>query len=65
MTGGNKGIGFATVRRLAEQGFTVYLGARDEAPGTLAARQLQAEDLDVRCKRGRECEMRQDCTEPP
>ncbi|MGW4958236.1 SDR family oxidoreductase [Nonomuraea sp. NPDC004186] len=47
VTGANKGIGFATVRKLAELGMTVYLGARDETRGTHAAEQLRAGGLDV------------------
>jgi NAD(P)-dependent dehydrogenase (short-subunit alcohol dehydrogenase family) len=37
VTGGNKGIGLATVRRLAERGWTVLLGARDARRGAAAA----------------------------
>jgi NAD(P)-dependent dehydrogenase (short-subunit alcohol dehydrogenase family) len=37
VTGANKGIGLATVRRLAERGWTVLLGARDVARGEAAA----------------------------
>lgn len=37
VTGANKGIGLATVRRLAERGWTVLLGARDAARGEAAA----------------------------
>jgi NAD(P)-dependent dehydrogenase (short-subunit alcohol dehydrogenase family) len=40
ITGGNKGIGFETARRLANLGHTVYLGARDRERGETAARQL-------------------------
>jgi NAD(P)-dependent dehydrogenase (short-subunit alcohol dehydrogenase family) len=47
VTGANKGIGFETVRQLAQQGVTVLLGARDEARGTQAAEKLRAEGLDV------------------
>jgi NAD(P)-dependent dehydrogenase (short-subunit alcohol dehydrogenase family) len=48
VTGANKGIGFETVMRLASQGTTVLLGARDEQRGKQAAAKLQAEGLDVR-----------------
>lgn len=37
VTGGNKGIGREIVRRLAEAGLTVYLGARDVDLGKAAA----------------------------
>ncbi|WHX23561.1 SDR family NAD(P)-dependent oxidoreductase [Streptomyces malaysiensis subsp. malaysiensis] len=40
VTGGNKGIGREIVRRLAEQGFTVYLGARDPERGRAAVEEL-------------------------
>lgn len=46
VTGGNRGFGFETVRQLAQQGLTVYLGARQltsaqEAVGKLAAEGLK------------------------
>jgi NAD(P)-dependent dehydrogenase (short-subunit alcohol dehydrogenase family) len=47
VTGANKGIGYETARRLASQGITVLLGARDEKRGKEAAEKLQAEGLDV------------------
>jgi NAD(P)-dependent dehydrogenase (short-subunit alcohol dehydrogenase family) len=47
VTGANKGIGYETARRLASQGITVLLGARDEQRGKESAAKLQAEDLDV------------------
>jgi NAD(P)-dependent dehydrogenase (short-subunit alcohol dehydrogenase family) len=40
ITGGNKGLGFESARRLASLGHTVYLGARDRERGETAARQL-------------------------
>jgi NAD(P)-dependent dehydrogenase (short-subunit alcohol dehydrogenase family) len=43
VTGANKGIGFATVRRLAERGWTVLLGARDAERGTAAAETLHGD----------------------
>ncbi|ONI73235.1 dehydrogenase [Actinosynnema sp. ALI-1.44] len=49
VTGGNKGIGREIVRLLAEQGHTVYLGARDPGRGQRAADELTRHaDLDIR-----------------
>jgi NAD(P)-dependent dehydrogenase (short-subunit alcohol dehydrogenase family) len=47
VTGANKGIGFETARQLAQQGFTVWLGCRDQSRGEAAAKELAA-DGDVR-----------------
>jgi NAD(P)-dependent dehydrogenase (short-subunit alcohol dehydrogenase family) len=49
ITGANKGLGFATARRLVAGGHTVYLGSRDAERGRRAAEQLgaQAVQLDV------------------
>jgi NAD(P)-dependent dehydrogenase (short-subunit alcohol dehydrogenase family) len=47
VTGANKGIGFETARQLAQQGFTVWLGARDQARGEAAVKEL-TDDGDVR-----------------
>ena len=40
ITGGNKGLGFEAARRLGEQGWTIFLGSRDEARGRAAADKL-------------------------
>jgi NAD(P)-dependent dehydrogenase (short-subunit alcohol dehydrogenase family) len=49
ITGANKGIGYATARRLTELGHTVYLGARSAERGQKAAADLGARfvQLDV------------------
>ncbi len=48
ITGANKGIGLETARQLArDHGFTVLIGARDEARGTEAAEGLKAQGLDA------------------
>jgi len=48
VTGANKGIGREVARRLATDGFKVWLGARDAARGTATVKELQADGLDVR-----------------
>ncbi len=40
ITGGNKGLGYETARRLKEQGYNVYIGARDVERGLAAAKAL-------------------------
>ena len=49
ITGANKGLGFATARRLIALGHTVYIGARDRQRGETAAQRLGARfvQLDV------------------
>ncbi|SDW84919.1 NAD(P)-dependent dehydrogenase, short-chain alcohol dehydrogenase family [Marinococcus luteus] len=47
VTGGNRGIGLEACRQLAQSGFKVWLGARNEKAGREAAKALQDEDLDV------------------
>ena len=47
VTGGNKGIGFETVKQLAQQNIKVLLGARNETEGKKAEETLRAESLDV------------------
>lgn len=42
ITGGNKGLGYETARRLGELGWRVFLGARDEARGREATERLAA-----------------------
>ncbi|MGA5824349.1 SDR family NAD(P)-dependent oxidoreductase [Kitasatospora sp. NPDC094028] len=42
ITGANKGLGFEAARRLGEQGWTIFLGSRDEARGQAAADKLTA-----------------------
>jgi NAD(P)-dependent dehydrogenase (short-subunit alcohol dehydrogenase family) len=48
ITGANKGLGFETVRRLADLGWTIHLGARDPERGEHAAAQLSEGGGDVR-----------------
>jgi NAD(P)-dependent dehydrogenase (short-subunit alcohol dehydrogenase family) len=47
VTGANKGIGREVARRLATDGFKVWLGARDAERGARAAKELRSEGLDV------------------
>ncbi|MFJ8748391.1 SDR family NAD(P)-dependent oxidoreductase [Streptomyces sp. NPDC102441] len=47
ITGGNKGLGYETARRLGALGWRVFLGARDEARGLRASEQLAADGADV------------------
>lgn len=47
VTGGNKGLGFETARRLGELGWRVFLGARDEVRGRDATDRLAASGVDV------------------
>ena len=47
VTGGNKGLGLEIVRRLADGGLRVWLGARDEASGETAAASLRESGADV------------------
>jgi NAD(P)-dependent dehydrogenase (short-subunit alcohol dehydrogenase family) len=47
VTGANKGIGQEITRQLAQQGFTVLLGARDPEKGDRAAKDLQQSGLAV------------------
>jgi NAD(P)-dependent dehydrogenase (short-subunit alcohol dehydrogenase family) len=45
ITGGNKGLGYETARRLIEKGHRVYIGARDAKRGKKAAEELGASFL--------------------
>jgi NAD(P)-dependent dehydrogenase (short-subunit alcohol dehydrogenase family) len=47
ITGGNKGLGFEAARRLGEQGWTIFLGSRDQGRGQAAAGQLTARGANV------------------
>ena len=47
VTGANKGIGFEIARRLAAEGYRVFLGARDRGRGEAAAAKLRAQGLDT------------------
>lgn len=43
VTGGNRGLGLAVCRQLAEQGYRVVLGSRDRSKGERAARDISAD----------------------
>lgn len=45
ITGGNKGLGYESARRLLEMGYKVYIGSRNEERGKNAAEKLGAELL--------------------
>jgi NAD(P)-dependent dehydrogenase (short-subunit alcohol dehydrogenase family) len=47
VTGANKGLGYETARRLAEQGMTVLIGARDHQRGTDAVARLRERGADA------------------
>lgn len=47
ITGGNKGLGYETARRLGELGWRVFLGSRDETRGRAASEKLAAGGADV------------------
>ncbi|MGW4768612.1 SDR family NAD(P)-dependent oxidoreductase [Nocardia sp. NPDC004278] len=47
ITGANKGLGLEAARRLGEQGWTIFLGSRDEARGRAAAERLTADGANV------------------
>lgn len=45
ITGGNKGIGFEVAKQIAQLGYYVYLGCRDEEKGLSAVNNLKAAGL--------------------
>jgi len=47
ITGGNRGIGFETAKKLGEQGIKVIIGARDSHKGEQAVVELKALGLDA------------------
>jgi len=47
VSGGNRGMGLATCKALAQQGFSVVLGSRNLRDGERAANALRAQELDV------------------
>ncbi|MCA2229559.1 SDR family oxidoreductase [Nonomuraea aurantiaca] len=47
ITGANKGLGLEAARRLGDQGWTVFLGSRDEGRGQAAADKLTAGGANV------------------
>lgn len=47
VTGGNRGLGLETCRRLAQQGYQVILTSRDKQKGQAKVEELQQEGLDV------------------
>jgi NAD(P)-dependent dehydrogenase (short-subunit alcohol dehydrogenase family) len=47
ITGANKGLGLEAARRLGAEGWTIFLGSRDEARGRAAASRLIADGADV------------------
>jgi len=47
VTGGNRGIGYESVKQLASNGYEVVLGSRDPGKGHEAAKKLRELTLDV------------------
>lgn len=45
VTGANKGIGLEVAKQLAQKGFFVYLGSRNEESGVAAAEMLKEEGI--------------------
>jgi len=48
VSGGNRGVGLAVVRQLAQEGYSVLMGARDIEDGHMQACKMIADGLDVR-----------------
>ena len=49
VTGGNRGIGFEIVRKLAAQGIAQIIGARNQEQALKAQEQLKRDGHDVLC----------------
>lgn len=47
ITGGNKGLGYETARRLKEEGHKVYIGSRNEERGKKAASELNIDYIQL------------------
>ncbi len=47
VTGANRGLGFETSKQLAQKGFKVYLGSRNEEKGKAAEEGLKSQGLNV------------------
>ena len=47
ITGANRGIGFETAKRLAEEGINVILGSRDLNKGREAIKKLSSQNIDA------------------
>ncbi|MDO4289274.1 MAG: SDR family NAD(P)-dependent oxidoreductase [Eubacterium sp.] len=47
ITGGNKGLGYETAKRLIRMGYRVYIGCRNKERGELAASELGAEMIQI------------------
>ena len=47
ITGANKGLGFEAARRLGKQGWTIFLGSRDQGRGRAAVDKLAARGANV------------------
>ncbi|KAJ7775746.1 NAD-P-binding protein [Mycena maculata] len=45
VTGGNRGIGYATIQMLARRGAKVYMGSRDQGRAEAAIKQLESENI--------------------
>ncbi|WP_432718012.1 SDR family NAD(P)-dependent oxidoreductase [Staphylococcus equorum] len=47
ITGGNKGLGYETARRLKERGHKIYIGSRSEERGEKAAKKLNVDHIQL------------------